>query len=531
MTPAPVIQLRAGQRRLFRLVDTVRLLAFVARRQYGKTTTFAAVAVKKMMQRKDHTVIFGSAKLNLSREIVRKEAAVLEAGIAAAAQRARDAGARLVVADATAERVPDALTDDDFAELYEASRLEFRYYHSRGSYSRTKVVALRPDAVGETGDLMCDEVGRIANWREVWEAVEPIVAANPDYRLLLSTTPPPDDAHYSFEQLAPPPGSRFEIRPDGNVYESIRGVTVVRVSADDAAADAVPLYNLKTGDPETPAENRAAALDKDAWDRNYGCAFVTGGTAAIGLLPIMDAQAEGERLGCLYIEDDLPANLDGVAIPGAPLAIGLDPATTEREHSNPFGVAVVQRVDGLTQARLLLSLKSADPRKPRGIIRELAARLKPCAIAIDASSETYWATEIRQELQGVCPVLLLKGGARIDAGGEKIQLKTYLGNLGCAPFEDGRAALPPAPQVKDDFRLVRRFRGGFDNDLDRVTGRHGDLFDAWKSAIYALQRGAEKVDAEAVQVATRAFHARATRDAFRLVDDDQAPTQNERMPI
>ena len=34
--PTPAITLRAGQANLFRLVDQYRMLAFVARRQYGK---------------------------------------------------------------------------------------------------------------------------------------------------------------------------------------------------------------------------------------------------------------------------------------------------------------------------------------------------------------------------------------------------------------------------------------------------------------------------------------------------------------
>ena len=73
-----VIKMRSGQRRLFQLVEQYRLLGFIARRQYGKTTTCANIALMKMMKNRDHTVIFGSAKLNLSREIVRKEAAVFE---------------------------------------------------------------------------------------------------------------------------------------------------------------------------------------------------------------------------------------------------------------------------------------------------------------------------------------------------------------------------------------------------------------------------------------------------------------------
>ena len=196
-------------------------------------------------------------------------------------------------------------------------------------------MALRPDTVGETGDLMADEVGRINNWQEVWEAIEPIVASNPSFKLLLSTTPPPDDAHYSFEQLCPPPGTIFPINPEGNLYESVKEVTVQRVDAFDAYADNVPLYDLKSGKPMSPDESRAKAFDKEAWDRNYGCIFVTGGSAAIGLMPLMDAQQRGKQMGCVHAWDDLPLNWQSLLKPAGDIGVGADPATTEGETSNP----------------------------------------------------------------------------------------------------------------------------------------------------------------------------------------------------
>jgi hypothetical protein len=181
----------------------------------------------------------------------------------------------------------------DFADLFEAQRLEFRLYHDRGQYSRTKVVALRPDAVGETGDLMADEIGRVANWREVWEAISPIVASNPDFRLCLCTTPPPDDTHYSFEMLAPPVGTIFTPNKEGNIYRSDFGVRVLRLDAADAYLDGVPIYDMENGEALPPDEARRRDPDKDAWDRNYGCKFVLGGTGACSLMALDTAQRRG----------------------------------------------------------------------------------------------------------------------------------------------------------------------------------------------------------------------------------------------
>lgn len=519
--PEPIIKMRAGQRNLFRMVDQYRMLAFVARRQYGKTTSFANIALKKMMKNKFHTVIFGSAKLNLSREIIRKEAYVMEQGIAAAT-KLLDPG-RFIVADSQSGKVPDRLSHDDFADLFEAQRMEFRYFHSPTIYSRTKVVALRPDTVGETGDLMADEVGRINNWREVWEAIEPIVASNPEFKLLLSTTPPPDDAHYSFEQLCPLPGTVFPINPEGNVYESIHGVTVLRVDAYDAYADGVNVYDLKTGNPVTPDKMREKAIDKDACDRNYFCKFITGGSAAISYMAIADAQELGREHGCVFAEDDLPPIGYERLFTGGPIGIGGDPATTEGEKSNPFGIAVTERVVGKYIARLILSFKSADPQRPKDILRELVETLKPEAVVLDATSERYWCAEVKAELELLTNVILVVNSANTEHLSEPMKFKTYLGNIACNAIDDREVALPSHATVKEDFRLVKREKGGFNNSLDSVTGRHGDLFDGFKNSIYALQEGRGEVAAAAVHVGgSDSDQASTTSGRMQMHPDDNA---------
>ena len=280
------MRVRSGQKEFQAGVMKRRIAALLARRQFGKTTLAALIALQKMMIKAGHTVVFGSVKLDLGREIVRKEAEVLQRAIQ---QLAEDSGESLIgLFDAESGKAINRISADDFAEVYEAQRLEFRLYHSRTTYSRTKVVALTPAAVGETGDLILDEVGRVKNFREVWEAVKPIISSQPDFRCVLTTTPPPDDTHYSFELLAPPIGATFPVNPSGNWYKSELGVWVLRVDAWDAYADGIPLYDDDTGAPISPEEARRREHDKDAWDRNYGVKFVLGGTAACGLLQLVD---------------------------------------------------------------------------------------------------------------------------------------------------------------------------------------------------------------------------------------------------
>lgn len=494
------LHMRQGQRRFLRLVDEYRLIAFLARRQYGKTTTFARVALKKMMKNRDHTIIFGSAKLNLSREIVRKESQILQAAIGEAIAQAEQGAVQVV--DSDTNKIPDVLTADDFAELFEAQRLEFRFYHTASSYSRTKVVALRPDTVGETGDLMCDEIGRVGvhggAWRETWEAVSPIIASNPEFRCTLSTTVPPDDAHYSFEQLVPPVGTKFQPNPEGNLYESDMGIMVLRVDAADAYADGVPLYDMKTGEAQTPEENRAADSDKDSWDRNYGCKFIVGGASACGLVQLATAQERG--IGkCAHLAINTDADMDrAIAFllehigPGR-VGLGWDLATTERQTSNPSAFAVTEEVSLDLIVRLLLTWKTRDPdvaeERARRVIEAVAKRHaggRARGLHIDATNERYFASTMQKAFRGLVPVECVIGSTTVEKPGyEPMTMKQYLGGLLVGELDDNHLTLPPERYVKEDFRLVKKERGGFVCTPDG-QGRHGDTFDATKHSINAL---------------------------------------------
>jgi hypothetical protein len=493
-----LLKSRAGQSEFLRGVDRYGVSAIVARRQYGKTTIFAKVALKKMMKTAGHTVIFGSAKLNLSREIVRKEAEVLQQAIGAMIDSygGSPQADALRLADSyggSPKELPIKLSADDFAELFEAQRLEFRFHHSRSVYSRTKVVALRPDTVGETGDLMCDEVGRIKNWVEVCEAVEPIVQSNPEFRWTMSTTPPPDDTHYSFEQLAPPVGIEFPVNPNGNWYRTDFGIWVLRVDAYDAFADGVHVYDLETRQPLDPTEHRRRAHDKDAWDRNYGVKFITGGTAAVGLLQLMAAQQRGVgHCACVLIEDnndlERAANFLKEHLGPGPVGAGWDLATTEKEVSNPSALAFVEQRGFELIVPLIAVWKTKEPDVARerlhrllGAVKERKEGGRARRLCIDATNERYFATEMRKELSHELPVELVIGSETIQRPGmeEPMTMKQFLGGQLVDTIDDNQITLPAERYVKEDFRLVRKERGQFVCD-PAPDGKHGDTFDATK---------------------------------------------------
>ncbi|BET67165.1 hypothetical protein ASA1KI_20830 [Opitutales bacterium ASA1] len=301
-----VVRFRSYQRasfrltyaRLLRMCPGIRLLApkdqrailrrvaRVWRRQAGKSFQLGNEALDWMMESICLTTII-SAAIALGEELLIKEAEAWRNLLGLLKKAAAANNLRL-------ETNADGIDFDGFCDLFEHSKIEAKLWHDRTACSRTRVIAPNPNtAVGWTGHIIGDEFGRWPNCKDVLEAIEPFMESNPQFRLRLATTPPPDDTHYSFEMLMPPAGMEFEAKAEGNFYVSDLGLLVHRVDAWDAAASGISMHHPDTGEKITPDEHRALAPDKTAWDRNYGLDFVFGGTAAVGLLVLQRAMALG----------------------------------------------------------------------------------------------------------------------------------------------------------------------------------------------------------------------------------------------
>jgi hypothetical protein len=294
-SPKPLIHFRPAQEEYF--LSSSGVLAAVWRRQYGKSYTLGCIGLDWMMETPGILVTYMSAAIRLGQENLRKEAEVWRAVMQDLRKAAAESGHKLT---SNADDDHGELIDvDAIAELFEHSKLETKLWHSTVTHSRSIVIAPNPDtAVGFTGHLILDEVGRMPEFRDVWEAAEPFVASNPKFKVRMATTPPPDDTHYSYELLAPEnPDQSFPVNPRGNYYHSIHGIPVHRVDAFDAAAAGTPIFDLETRKPLTPGEARAKAIDKDAWDRNFGVKFLRGGSAAIGLDELLHAMRAGADMG------------------------------------------------------------------------------------------------------------------------------------------------------------------------------------------------------------------------------------------
>ena len=490
---------RAGQREFERGVEAHRICACLARRQYGKTTNCARISLKKMMKVPGHTVVFGSVKVDLGREIVRKEAAELHTAIASLSG-SLPAKALLDVVDDKGASV-SAVSADDFADLYENSRLEMRLYHSKSVYSRTKVLALTPDAVGETGDIILDEVGRAKNFQGVWEAMKPIIASNPNYRAILTTTPPPDDAHFSWALLSPPAGYDPAPKAEGNWYKSDLGVWCLRITAYDAYADNVPLYDDDTGEPLSPEESRRRDHDKDAWDRNYGVKFTVGGTSACGILQLNTAQTRGIGQCALFQvqeDSDMQQALTWLRtkLTDGKVGIGWDLATTTKGLSNPTSVSILEQVGNEFILRACFVWKTAEPEIAMERVRMIVqtVRIRPAGparkLCIDGQNERYFAKLAQKDLRSEAPVEIVIGSETVEVLGqsEKITVKQQTCGRLVEELDDNHLWLPPEQYLKEDWRLVKKEKGQFVCEPDG-QGRHGDTFDATRFALRAIATG------------------------------------------
>lgn len=471
------------------------LFCLLWRRQGGKTTTFALSALRDMASAPGVLVIFASASLLVGREVTFKEAQLFQALVEW--YRASQAETFRVQSIDTANG-KEPVKADDFADAFAAGRLETRLYHDRTRFSRTQVVAPNPaTARGFSGRVKLDEIGWIKDFQDVWDAMEPIFSSDPTFNCMMATTPPKDDRHYSHELLAPKPGLSFPPTARGHWYRSEGGIMVHRVDVHDAAEAGVRLYHPETREPMTPEAHRATSIDRTSWDRNYALAFTQQSTAACGLLALLRAQAHPESRRCLAIDHAHEGTIADDWLPWltpAPMALGYDIATTEKETSNPSSLALVQHDGPLFIARLILRWHAADPDVSRAIVIGVARSvrrgrglpLRGCGI--DATNERYYATDMRRRLAPFCGARLVIASETREEQGRPMKLKTYTGNLVVNALEDSCLVLPADGWVKADFRLVRKEKGLFETDLDSA-GNHGDSFDAVKLAINELTGG------------------------------------------
>lgn len=404
------------------------------------------------------------------------------------------------------------ISEASFAELFSQQRLEFRVYHDRTSYSRTKVIAPNiATARSWSGTVLLDEVAFIRNLRELMTALLPVISTDKQFKLILATTPPEfDDTHYSFELLAPPAGLVFQANPQGNWYTSESGIRVHRADAFDTALAGKKIFDLKTGAEISPDEAFTRAPNKDGHRIAHWLTWMLGGSAACDLLRLRTAQERGRQAagGALCQNFQINSDADMVTAlnwlaefyksaatqrgPTMKTGIGFDVATTTKGKSNPSVVSVMEEHGPEWVVRARFIWKTRDPEIANQRLSSILDVLERCgirprALAQDATNERYYAEQNRKFFRRRLPVILVVASQSVDKPGldKPTNWKEYLGNQLVAKLDDNNLTLPPDEYTRTDYRLVMKDRGKFvcePND----QGMHGDCFDADKLAGHAL---------------------------------------------
>jgi len=503
-------------------VRQVRQIALYWARRCRKSTTLGDIAFDEISKEHGRMVIAASASLLLGKELVgvtlsAAEQAMIVANEAAAVRTVFEDGARenelsFKVADSARDKLMTGLTPEDFAQLYQSSRMELRLYFDRTHYSRLQVIAPNPaTARSWRATVLRDEAGFTnPNFEnELRIATDPMMRDTPDLKIIYASNLSGNDRHPYFEMTMPreitasTEDDQFQANPDGHLYIGQQGILIHRVALKDAYAAGHKLFD-DHGQPMTYAQCLAFPQFRSGMDETYKLNHKSGGAAAIDLIALLTAQRRGiGQCNFTYVESegDFRHALELLkrTLKNGMVGMGFDVASTTNEMSNPSSITVTEIMGGERFQRAVIVFKSKKRVVMSDYLRRLVKTVKdrPAGggarrLCIDASNERLAAEETKDDLNSLIPVELVLGGATVEplpsGYRDAINYKTYLGDLYCAAVNDGRTVLPPADYIKDDHRLPIKDQGKYSCVPD-VEGRHGDTFDSGKQAEYALSRG------------------------------------------
>jgi hypothetical protein len=224
------------------------------------------------------------------------------------------------------------------------------------------------------------------------------------------------------------------------------------------------------------------------------------------------------RFRKINIADVWPPGAWDLFGPG-PIGGGMDVATTTKEKSNPSAIAFTEKLGVDFIVRVAIRFKTDNPAISKAILIYALDRLKERdrrlrKFCVDATNERFFAAGLRDELAGRLWVEPVVSSETMEYLGEKMTVKSYLGNLFVNTIDDGHLFLPLADWLRDDIRQVKEDRGTFVADPDE-DGNHADTFDAIKQSLHALVSASGPATAAAAQVGTFAGGPRPLREGIK----------------
>jgi len=449
-------------------------------RQIGKSFTLAAWAVDRLLTRPGRLVTVLSNSRENGAEFLDRCAEVC---------RLRRADYQSI----------DLSPNLEFSNL----RLEIRIKR-HGKIGRIKILAANPrTARGFSGDLILDEFAFHENSAAIWEAAEPILAANPDFLCRIASTG--NGRHNLFYRMvangvsesvckrvneSPDSGALTHsptdsLTPSGMFRSS--GFLVSRVTRTMAHKMEVKIYDANTRAAITPEQARAQALDKRAYDQNYECAFADENLTLLSHELI--SAAEREDVGFICEQDWSQDCLRSLLTAHGSLYVGFDVG----RKVDLSVITVMEDLSGLKVVRGILRMQNLRLPEQQARLGEVCRMARFRRAAIDMTGLGLGLFEYAQEEFGAgriaginfattVPVtrsVALEGRKR-----ETVRVTESLAMELLQAYEDRRIWHPADGRLRDDLRKPEKITtpgGRVSIAATRDEAGHADHF--WSFAL------------------------------------------------
>ncbi len=446
----PLINFRPYQREIF-LDRASGVSLMIWGRQIGKSFTLAAWAVDRLLTRPGRLVTILSNSRDNGQELNRKCREVCE---------------KLGAAYEQQDLSPDV--------TYENMNMETRIT-VRGKTGRIKVLAANPrTARGFSGDLILDEFDWQEDQRGIWEASEPILSSNPDYLCRIATT-------LNGKRMA------WEMLHSGLFKNSF-------VTRTMACEQGLKIYHPLTRAAITPAEARALALDKRAYDQNYE--NIPGDSTQVLLTHELIAAAEQENCGIICEQDWNPAALALIMRAKGDLFLGGD--VGRQRDLTVF--TVLERISREYFARAILRLEGMRLPQQQDRLKVVCALPKFRGAAIDMTGIGLGLVEYSQDAFGITRIQGVNFSSSVPvtkivaADGRKretMRITEAMAMNLLQVYEDHRIKQPCDSQLRDDLRKPEKIitpSGRVSIAATRDEAGHADHFWSFALALHAARQ-------------------------------------------
>ncbi|MES2696908.1 MAG: terminase family protein [Verrucomicrobiota bacterium] len=482
-----LVTFRKYQERVFWDHQTKTLIIHWSR-QVGKSYTLAAWAVDRILRNPGRLVtVLSNSRANGLEFVLKCQEVCRKLGQA-------------IELDTNHEAL-DKRNDLSEDMKYDMMRGEVRI-ELEGKIGRILVLAANPrTARGFSGDLILDEFAFHENSAAIWEAAEPIISSNPDFLCRIASTG--NGRRNMFYQLI-----------------SEGRVPYYRVRRSDAwGAGEIKIYSAISGKEVAPAQARAEASDKRAYDQNYECMFNDENTALLTQELINAAQREG-----VTIEEQQWSEASMIRLAALPAGTQLF-GGQDVGRNRDFSVLTVLAKIGST-LRVVGMLRMENMRLPaqQKQLDRVVSLPNFRRIEIDMTGLGLGLVEYAQEkpwgrrVSGVnfSSTEPISKKLRADGKkGEKARVTEIMATDLLAVFEERRIEIPMDPALRDDLRKPEKITspgGRVSIAAVRDDAGHADHFWSIALAIRAsIKKGAPpslpKPMGRAATAAVRSFRA------------------------